>query len=187
MSGGHRTPRRDPAPGRPWGWHPLTAEWAARVVASAGVRPGDHVLDLGAGLGALTAPLLEAGARVTAVELHPARAARLRERFGDRARVLQLDLGELRLPSRPFTVVASPPYAVTSELVRRLLESDRMRSADLVLQRAAARRLLERPPRARHTRRYRLELGLALPRRAFAPPPRVDSVVLRISRRGTRA
>ena len=58
---------------RAWGWHLLTDEWAARIVADAAVRPGELVLDIGAGRGALTAELVERGARVVAVEVHPAR------------------------------------------------------------------------------------------------------------------
>ena len=60
------------------GWHPLRADWAARLVAGSPVTRRDVVCDLGAGLGALTAPLAATGARVIAVELHPARAAALR-------------------------------------------------------------------------------------------------------------
>jgi 23S rRNA (adenine-N6)-dimethyltransferase len=147
------------------------------------VRPGDLVLDLGAGTGALTAPLVDAGARVLAVELHARRAEALRRRFHDApVTVVRVDLRELRLPARPFRVVASPPYAASSDLVRLLLGCDRMRSADLVLQRAAVRRLVERPPRTRHARRYSLQHGPGLPRRALAPPPQVDSAVLRIRR-----
>lgn len=178
-------PGSGPRSRRAWGWHPLRPEWAGRIVEAAGVRRGDLVLDLGAGDGALTAPLLDAGASVIAVELHPRRAARLHERLAGRTsdlRVVRCDLRELRLPSRPFRVVASPPYQLSTEVVRLLLGSDRLLSADLVLQRGAARRLAERPPRARHARRYRLGTGMPVPRRAFRPPPRVDSVVLRISR-----
>ena len=66
---------------RAWGWHRLDDDWAARVVAAAGVRPGELVLDIGAGEGALTAHLVRAGARVIAVELNAGRARMLRERF----------------------------------------------------------------------------------------------------------
>jgi 23S rRNA (adenine-N6)-dimethyltransferase len=152
------------------------------VVAHSPVRAGDLVLDLGAGRGALTGPLVEAGATVLAVELNAGRARRLTERFAAQpVRVVTADLAELRLPGRPFRVVASPPYAHSTELVRRLLAGDGLISADLVLQRAAARRLLER--RGRDRRRFRLDLGLPVPRRAFDPVPRVDSVVLQIRRR----
>jgi 23S rRNA (adenine-N6)-dimethyltransferase len=168
---------------RQWGWHPLDPEWAARIVLDAGIRPGDLVLDLGAGTGRLTEPLVEAGAHVLAVELHPGRAAAIRARFAAApVRVLQVDLARFRLPDRPFRVVSSPPYRAGTAVVRMLLGSPRLQSADLVLQRAAVRRLVERPPRARHARRYRLERGRSVPRSAFRPPPRVDSAVLAVRR-----
>ena len=95
---------------RAWGWHPLTDEWAARIVADAAVLPGELVLDIGAGRGPLTAELVERGARVIAVELHPGRAEHLRQRFaGQPVTVVQADAVSLRLPRRPFRVVASPP------------------------------------------------------------------------------
>lgn len=147
------------------------------------MEPGDLVLDLGAGTGALTAPLVAVGARVVAVELHPGRAEALRRRFTrDPVTVVRADLRDLRLPGRPFRVVASPPYHASTDVVRLLLSSDRLRSADLVLQRAAVRRLVATPPRARHSRRFSLEIGPGVPRRAFAPAPQVDSAVLLIRR-----
>ncbi len=166
---------------RAWGWHPLTDDWAARIVADAAVRPGDLVLDLGAGRGALTRPLVAAGARVLAFELHPERVRRLRTSFsGDAVTVVVADVAELRLPHRPFRVVANPPYAATSALLGRLLApGSRLVAADLVLQRAAARRFVERGG----GRRFAVTLGLPVPRTAFRPPPQVDSVVLRIRRR----
>jgi 23S rRNA (adenine-N6)-dimethyltransferase len=105
---------------RAWGWHRLDHEWAARIVAQAGIRPGELVLDIGAGEGALTAPLIRAGARVVAVELHPARAERLRRQFPE-VTVVHADAARLRLPSRPFRVVASPPYGITAGLLGLLL------------------------------------------------------------------
>ncbi|GIJ46922.1 23S rRNA (adenine(2058)-N(6))-methyltransferase Erm(37) [Virgisporangium aliadipatigenens] len=165
MSGGSR---------RSWGWHPLVDRWAERVVADAGVRAGELVVDLGAGRGALTRHLVRAGARVLAVELHPGRAAYLRERFADApVTVVSADAREVRLPGRPYRVVASPPYGISSALLRRLLgPRSQLVAADLVLQRALVRRWIG------HNRRWELRAGTDLPRRAFAPPPTVDSTVL---------
>jgi Ribosomal RNA adenine dimethylase len=97
------------------------------------------VLDIGAGSGALTRHLLAAGARVLAVEAHPGRAALLRERFaGTAATVLAADATTMRLPRRPYRVVASPPYAIASTLMRALLApGSALIGADLVRQRAA--------------------------------------------------
>jgi SAM-dependent methyltransferase len=105
-----------------WGWHPLDNRWAQRVVDAARVVPGELVLDVGAGLGALTAPLVRAGAQVVAVELHPGRAEKLRRRFADEpVTVVRADAADLRLPSRPFRVVSSPPYGISTALLKRLL------------------------------------------------------------------
>jgi 23S rRNA (adenine-N6)-dimethyltransferase len=171
---------------RAWGWHPLDNRWAERIVDAAQIRPGELVLDIGAGHGALTAPLVRAGARVIAVELHAGRAERLRRRFSDEpVTVVQADAANLRLPNKPFRVVSSPPYGVSTALLRRLLSrGSRMTSADLVLQRAVVNRYMygAAPGASRWSRQYRATLGLRLPRKAFTPPPRVDSAVLRLTR-----
>ncbi|QIG45488.1 hypothetical protein G5V58_24520 [Nocardioides anomalus] len=75
-------------------------------------------------------------------------------------------------------VVANPPYVGAGDLLDRLLApGSRLVQADLVLQHQLARRLVGR------SRRHRLEVVARLPRSAFVPPPRVDSVVPRIRRR----
>jgi 23S rRNA (adenine-N6)-dimethyltransferase len=171
-------------PAGPWGWHRLTDAWAARIVAEARIRPGELVLDLGAGCGALTKHLVRAGARVLAVELHPLRAQRLRDRFKtDPARVVEADVRSLRLPRQPFRVVANPPYHVTSDLLRLLLGRDSaLFAADLVLQRAAVRDIVAGRGPQRWRRRWSLAEGMSLPRSAFMRPPTVDSRVLVIRR-----
>ncbi len=173
-----------------WGWHQLRPAAAERLVADARLPPRCLVLDVGAGLGAVTGPLVEAGHRVVAVERHPGRAAQLRRRFGDAVVVVRADAADLRLPRRPFHVVANPPFAVTGALLERLLHpGSRLVSARLIVQDAAARRWAtdRRPRGGGRPGPFELVAGPRVPRRAFVPPPRVDGRILEISRRATGA
>jgi 23S rRNA (adenine-N6)-dimethyltransferase len=177
-----------PASGKTrWGWHALAPSWAAQVVADAAVRPGDLVVDIGAGTGALTRELVAAGAQVIAVELHPARLAVLRDRFaGADVTVVRADAADLRLPRRPFRVVANPPFALTTQVVRRLVApGSRLIRADLVVQHAAARRWTagRAPGAGRWVCDYAVTTGRRIPRGAFSPRPRVDCTTLVVSRR----
>ena len=169
---------------RPAGRHHLRPAEARRLVERAGVRPGDLVVDLGAGHGAITAPLVEAGARVLAVELDRRAARVLRDRFAGESAVtvVEADLLRVRLPGRPFRVVANLPFATTSDALRRLLDPRlAMVRADLVLQRSAARRWAGAGGRS-----FAVHVDSNLDRRAFEPPPRVDAAVLVARRVGRR-
>ena len=169
---------------RPAGRHHLRPAEARRLVERAGIRPGDLVVDLGAGRGAITAPLVEAGARVLAVELDRRAARVLRERFaGDAAvTVIEEDLLDVRLPGRPFRVVANLPFATTSDAMRRLLHPrSALLRADVVLQRSAARRWADAGSRT-----FAVHVDSHIHRRAFEPPPRVDAAVLVARRVGGR-
>ena len=170
----------------PWGWHQLDPDWADRLVDLAEIRRGDLVVDVGAGHGAVTKPLLARGARVIAVELHPARARFLRETFGTSVRVVCEDARDLRLPTRPFAVVASVPYAATTPLLRRLTQpGSRLTAAHIVVQAQAAERWSSprAPAAARWQRLFTASVGPMIPRRAFTPAPRVQSRVLILRRR----
>ena len=172
---------------RQWGWHALRPVWAERLVAAAALPPGALVLDIGAGDGALTRPLLAARARVVAVEAHPERAAGLRRRFrDDDVVVVQADARDLRLPRRPFYVVSNPPYGATSDILRRLLANGtRLQAAHLVLQEQAALRWAgpSAPGAGRWRRELHASVGDRIPRSAFDPPPRVPSRSFVVTRR----
>ena len=117
------------------------------------------------------------GARVIAVELHPRRAALLREQFAkDDVIVVRTDASDLRLPRRPFHVVANPPFAITTALIRRLTSpQSRLVTATLVLPEYAVARWTKHPPRRFHT----AHAG-AVPRHAFHPCPPGRVAMLRI-------
>ena len=170
-----------------WGWHPLTDAWAARIVADARIRPAELVLDIGAGHGALTRQLIAAGAHVLAVEMHPDRARRLRQRFADApVRVIEADATALRLPRRPFRVVANPPFNVTTALLRRLLApGSRLVAADLVLPPHAVLRWASgrAPGSGRWRSSHQLAVGDRVPRSAFVPHAPSDCLTLVVRRR----
>ena len=129
---------------RPWGWHRLDPYWAEQIVATAAIRPGELVVDLGAGTGALTVPLVRAGARVIAVELHEGRARRLRENLSDHAAsVVECDLADFIPPGRPFRLLANPPYALTAAVLAFVARASHLTAADLVLQRAVIGRVVD--------------------------------------------
>jgi 23S rRNA (adenine-N6)-dimethyltransferase len=168
---------------RPSGRHHLRLPDAHALVAAAGIRPGDFVLDLGAGHGAMTEALRDAGARVLAVELDRRALAVLHDRFAgdDHVTVVDRDIGTLRFPHRPFRVVANLPFAITSITLRRLLDPRHgLTRADLVVQRGAAVAWASEPrrrtPLAR--RHFDLRLGPTVRAARFVPAPSVDAAVL---------
>lgn len=161
-----------------------------RLLRTAGPAPGDLVLDLGAGSGALTGPLAASGARVIAVESDPRLAAGLRRRFADcpAVRVVEGDLRTVALPRRPYAVVANPPFAGTSALLGRLLDDPggALVRADLLVELGAALGVTG-PPRgpreAWWTARYEAVLVRRVPAASFRPVPRVRVGQLALVRR----
>jgi 23S rRNA (adenine-N6)-dimethyltransferase len=177
----------------PVGAHFLTdRRLIEQLVRASGAGEGDLVFDLGAGYGALTGPLARTGARVIAIELDPGLADQLRRRFCGEplVGVVEGDLREVPLPRRPFHVVASPPFALTTLLCRRLLGDGNIRlsGAELILEWGAAKWLSSQEPRdleaARWAARYEMRLVRRVPAASFSPPPRSDAAYVRIRRRG---
>ncbi|MDE3202649.1 MAG: methyltransferase domain-containing protein [Acidobacteriota bacterium] len=173
----------------PWGWHQLDSRWARSLVADSGVPPGSLVLDVGAGHGAITAALLEAGARVIAIEAHPQRLSHLRQRFGSDVVIVGADAADLRLPRRPYRVISNPPFAITTALLKRLLQpGSRLVRADLILQDQTARRWSgdRAPGFNRWQRDFFAAAGTRVPPSAFRPPAPVTARVLTIERHRPR-
>ena len=164
----------------------------ARIVAAAELSPEDAVLEIGAGLGHLTQILAGVAGEVVAVEVDRRLVEVLKEELADHSNVrlvegdiLELDPAVL-MAERPYKVVANLPYAITSAVLRHLLEA-RVPPQRMVVtvQREVAKRIVARSGRmsllAISVHFYGCpRLLFRLKRGAFYPPPEVDSAVLRI-------
>jgi 23S rRNA (adenine-N6)-dimethyltransferase len=167
-----------------------SARLAAEIVAEAGVRPDELVVEIGAGFGRLTAPLQRAGARVVAVELDPGLAAALRRRLGcDRLTVVEADVLTLPPPAEPHRVAGNIPFAITTPILHRLLDDpcSLLQRADLIVQDGFARKRTSSRPSTLLALRWlpwwRLHAERRLPAACFDPPPTVDAALLTIRRR----
>lgn len=162
-----------------------------KMVRSAGIGPGDTVLEIGPGLGILTSELLHAAQRVVAVELDQTLAAHLRTLFGDdpafslvAGDALDLVVTDLIPPDEPYVVAANLPYSVGSAVLRHLLEADHPpRRLAVMLQREVAERIVAEPPRMSvlsvAVQFYAAgRIAFEVPPTVFIPPPAVESAVL---------
>ena len=169
---------------------------ARRIVEAAGVGPGDRVVEIGPGLGALTGPLLDTGARVTAIEVDRRLSDCLEERLGAREGLrlvrgdaLALDLREILEPGT--ILVANLPYSITGPLLDRLVvHADRLDRAVIMVQREVGDRILAGAggrgigaPAVFLRLLYDVEKLFPVGRGAFLPPPEIVSVVIRLRRR----
>ena len=151
---------------------------------------GDLVVDAGAGDGALTQALADAGCRVIAVEKDERLYRQLARRFAGHPNVesRHADILAFPLPSTPYRVVSNVPYAITAALVRKLLHAARPPGeALLIVQREAAQKFAGTPRETLFSLLwkpyYEIAIACAVPRRDFVPPPRVQSALLRLHRR----
>ena len=164
----------------------------AKVVAAADLTGEETILEVGAGLGALTCQLAESARRVIAVEVDQRLIPLLREVISEYENVrlvsgdiLELDLATL-IEEGKYAVIANIPYNITSALIRYLLEAER--SAErivLTVQREVAERITAHPGSlsllAVSVQIYgKPQIAARIPAEAFYPKPKVDSAVLRV-------
>jgi 16S rRNA (adenine1518-N6/adenine1519-N6)-dimethyltransferase len=172
---------------------------ASRIVALLAPTPGDLVVEIGPGRGALTGHLARAGGRLLAIEVDPALAAGIRERFASAAHVeiveadaRTFDYASLRarLPDAGGRVLVAGnlPYSVGKPILAALVEAgpgiDLMA---LMLQKEVAERVAAGPGGKTYgslsvltQMACAVTLAFTVPPGAFSPPPQVDSAVLRL-------
>jgi len=162
-----------------------------RIIAAAEIEEEDVVLEIGAGLGALTQALAQRAGRVVALELDERLIPLLQRVLAPypHAELVQGDVLAVEpadLISTPYKVVANLPYYITSAILRHLLEARRKPSLIVVtVQREVAQRLVAEPGKmsllAVSVQFYGQPRIVAYaPPGAFYPSPRVRSAVVRI-------
>ncbi len=163
-----------------------------KVVRQAGVRPGDHVCEIGPGLGSLTLALLSAGARVLAIEVDAGLVRALREVLAEatdvrivHADALQVSYAEL--VEDQSLLVANLPYNLATPLVITALRSGRFRRALVMVQREVGERWAAQTSDAAYGAVSVKLAALAavrmvgsVSRQAFYPVPNVDSVTVEL-------
>jgi 16S rRNA (adenine1518-N6/adenine1519-N6)-dimethyltransferase len=174
----------------------LDRQLLARVAAIPGALAGETVYEVGPGPGGLTRALLDARARVIAVERDgrciPA-LTELQEEFDGKLDVIEGDalrIDEQSVVGEGAHVVANLPYNVGTALLLKWLSGDCppwWRSLTLMFQKEVAERLVARPGSAAYGRlsvaaQWRSEprIAMTVNRSAFVPPPKVTSAVVHI-------
>jgi len=182
--------------GQKLGQHYLTNKGVLeKIISASTLEKSDTVLEIGPGKGALTFALAERAGRVIAVEKDARLAESLRAELVQRnfsnveivtedIRTFLAKSSELKTTS--YSVVANIPYYLTSSLIRTLLEHKHPpKSILLTIQKEVAQRIV-----AKNGKNSILSLSVQLyadanilfyvARGSFAPPPDVDSAVIRI-------
>ena len=174
------------------------ANTVRRIASLAGVGPGDHVVEIGAGLGSLTLALADTRAEITAVEVDPGVVPVLRDVVADRDNVtvveadaMRVDWRALLAESERWMLVANLPYNLATPLVCDLLDGVPAIDSMLVMvQREAAERFAAQPGNKQYGA---VSVKVAfwatarlvghVPASVFVPRPNVESALVRIDRR----
>ena len=182
-----------------FGQHFLTdASIIDAIVCGIDPQPGEALVEIGPGRGAITTPLLARAGRLTVIELDRDLAVRLRRVPGldvVQADVLNVDFDALaaRVGSgTKLRVVGNLPYNISTPILFHLLgAADRIADQHFMLQKEVVDRMAAAPGSKTFGRlsvmlqwRYDIEPLLDVPPEAFEPAPRVDSAVVRMVPRG---
>ena len=182
-----------PKPKKRLGQHFLTdRHYLDRIVAEIDAKPGEAVVEIGPGPGALTERLALAVRPLHVVEIDRELAAALRARFAPDAVVVHegdaLDFDFASLPA-DLRVVGNLPYNVSTPLLFHVASfAPRIRDCVFMLQREVVERMVAEPGTPAYGRlsvmlqyRFAMSLALRVPPGAFTPPPKVDSAVVRMA------
>ncbi|HTL42400.1 MAG TPA: 16S rRNA (adenine(1518)-N(6)/adenine(1519)-N(6))-dimethyltransferase RsmA [Pseudolysinimonas sp.] len=176
----------------------VDANTVRKIVRTAEVGPGDHVVEVGPGLGSLTLGLLEAGARVTAVELDGRLADLLPHTVQalqpalppDALTVIHDDALRVQVPGAPTRLVANLPYNVSVPVLLHLLATVPSLEAALVMVQAeVGERLAAAPgskvygsPSVKAAWYGTWRTAGTISRQVFWPVPNVDSILVSFAR-----
>ena len=176
-----------------FGQHFLTDAGVVEAIIDAiDPHPGQALVEIGPGLGALTGPLLQRCGALTVIELDRDLAARLRREAGltvVEGDVLRVDFAALAAAAgQPLRIVGNLPYNISTPILFHLLgAAASVADQHFMLQKEVVERMAAAPGNKDYGRltvmlqwRYRIEPVLAVPPEAFEPPPRVDSAVVRM-------
>lgn len=179
----------------------LTAAWVPQqIAAESSITAADGALEIGPGVGCLTAELAKTAGRVTAVELDERLRGVLGETLADFDNVsvvfadaLKADLPAIcaeTLGERPWKVCANLPYNVTTPLITAFLEAGCFESVTVMIQKEVAQRLCAAPGTGEYGAFSVLvqwyaepKLLFDVPPHCFVPQPKVTSAVVRMDRR----
>lgn len=167
------------------------------LVRDAQIEPGEKVLEVGPGTGALTRELLAAGADVTAIEFDRRLAAYLTEELAHEAhfRLVEGDACQVELATLmgegPYRCIANLPYSASSPFLMRVLSTPNPPvQLHILLQREMAYRLVAEPSCKAYSglsvqvgAHYETSIRRAIPPNVFFPPPDVASASVRLVRR----
>ncbi len=163
----------------------------AAIIATIAPQPGDRLVEIGPGLGALTGPLLARLNRLDVVEIDRDLIATLREKFplerltiheGD---ALEFDFAGLGAKLR---VVGNLPYNISTPLLFHLAQyAGQVRDMHFMLQKEVVDRMVAMPGGGEYGRltvmlqyRFEIERQFPVPAEAFDPAPKVDSAIVRM-------